>query len=96
MITKEMFLNAELNKISRVYYGKNRGCRCGCLGYYTSTSFCAFPCRDSINDLFVLRQLNRAKKIVLKGCEVDFGTTYVNVVTGKNTALCFYFDDIKG
>jgi hypothetical protein len=96
MITKEMFLTSELNQVSKVYYGKNRGCRCGCLGYYTSTSFSISRSGDLINDSFVLRQLKRAKNLVLKGCEVEFGTIYVNVVTGKNTALCFYFDDLKG
>jgi len=97
MITQEMFLNAELSQISQVYYGKDRCCRCGCKGVYTSTSFNNCPSSFAvINDSLVLKRLKKAKNIVLKGGDVDYGTSYVNIVTGKDLALCFYFVDVKG
>lgn len=93
--TKEEFLNSTIKDISQVYLGKDNHCRCGCGGDYTATSFMKNPRTEDINDELVLKRLIRAKQLVQKGAEVDFGGTYVNVVTGKNRALCFYFDDLK-
>jgi hypothetical protein len=92
-MTKEQFLSATLNQISQVYSGKRHCCRCGCGGDYTSTSFMANP-RSDVNDLLVENRLKRAKRLVESGADVAYGDTYVDIETGNNRALTFYFDEI--
>ncbi len=93
-MNRELFLESTLSQISQVYLGKNHNCRCGCAGSYTATSFMDEP-RDDINDKLVERRLKKAKALVLKGADVDYGETYVNVETGDNRALTFYFDEVR-
>lgn len=94
MINKEQFLSATLNQISHVYSGKDQHCRCGCGGEYVATSFMEEP-RSDVNDVLVEKRLKRAKRLVEQGADVDYGGTYVNIKTGENKALTFYFDEIK-
>jgi len=95
MLNKEQFLSATLNQISQVYLGKDHHCRCGCGGEYTATSFMEDP-RSDVNDSLVARRLKRAKRLVEAGiAAVEYSDTYVNIETGYNKALTFYFDDIK-
>lgn len=93
-MTREQFLQSEISNISQVYFGKDHCCRCGCGGIYTATSYMKDP-RSDVNDSLVEKRLKRAKKLVLEGAEVEYGDTYVNVVTGVNRALTFYFDEVK-
>ena len=92
-MTKEQFLQVEISNISQVYLGKDRYCRCGCGGTYTATTFMKNP-RSEVNDSLVQKRLKRAKKLVLEGAEVGYGNTYVNITTGNNRALTFYFDEL--
>lgn len=94
MITKEQFLSATLDQISQVYSGKNHHCRCGCGGEYVATSFMDEP-RSDINDSLVAKRLARGKRLVESYAVVEYGDTYVNIETGENKALTFYFDEIK-
>lgn len=87
------FLNATLNQVSQVYVGKDNCCRCGCGGTYVSTTFMK-DARSEVNDSLAQRRLTKAQNLVRSGAEVDFGGTYVNVVSGNNRAICVYFDDI--
>ena len=91
-ITKEEFLNATLDKISQVYSGRE-GCRCGCGGEYTATSFMKNP-RSTVNDVLVGKRLKRAKGLIKKGISFETGTTYINIITGVRRVLTFYFDEI--
>ena len=93
-MTKEQFLQAEISNISQVYFGKDRCCRCGCGGTYTATSYMENP-RSEVNDALVEERLKRAKKLVLEGAKVEYEDTYVNISTGVNRALTFYFDEVK-
>ena len=94
-MTTEEFLKIGLEGISHVYQGKDNHCRCGCGGEYTATSFMENP-RSTVDDKSVAKKLERAKKLISSGSvHYAFGTTYVNVVTGRNRALCFYFDELK-
>jgi hypothetical protein len=93
-MNRELFLESTLSQISQVYSGKNHNCRCGCAGSYTATSFMDEP-RDDINDKLVERRLKKAKTLILNGANVDYDKTYVNIETGDNRALTFYFDEIK-
>ena len=95
ILTKEFFLESKLNQVSQVYYGKRNSCRCGCRGKYTATTFMDKPRTEDINDSLVNKRLQRAKKLVEKGVDVMYGTTCVDVRTGKNISLTFYFDEIK-
>jgi len=94
MITKEQFLNATLNQISQVYSGKDHHCRCGCGGEYVATSFMEEP-RSDVNDSLVAKRLARGKRLVELGAIVEYGDIYVNIETGDNKALTFYFDEVK-
>ena len=93
-MTIEQFLQSEISNISQVYFGKDHCCRCGCGGNYTATSYMKDP-RSDVNDSLVQKRLKRAKKLVLEGAEVEYGYNFVNIPTGENRALTFYFDDLK-
>lgn len=93
-MTREQFLQSEISNISQVYFGKDHCCRCGCGGTYTATSYMKDP-RSDVNDSLVQKRLKRAKKLVLEGAEVEYGDNFINISTGENRALTFYFDEIK-
>ena len=92
-MTKEQFLQVEISNISQVYLGKDRYCRCGCGGTYTATTFMKNP-RSEVNNKLVETRLKRAKKLVLEGAAVEYSNIYVNITTGNNRALTFYFDEL--
>ena len=94
-MNKEQFLQATVSQVSQVYSGKRNCCRCGCGGDYTATSFMVKPRTDDINDALVAKRLKRAQKLVLEGADVDWGSNYVDIETGDNRCLCFYFDEVK-
>ena len=95
-MNKEQFLQATISQISQVYKGKRACCRCGCGGDYIATSFMENPRTEDVNDKLVERRLKQAKKLILEGnADVDYGTTYVDVETGWDRSLTFYFDEIK-
>jgi hypothetical protein len=94
-MTKELFLQATVQQVSQVYKGKRACCRCGCGGDYTATSYMDGPRTEDINDELVARRLKQAHKLVLEGASVDYGDTYVDVETGYDRSLTFYFDEIK-
>jgi hypothetical protein len=52
------------------------------------------PRTDEINNDLVARRLKRAKKLVQQGADVDYGDNYVDIETGNNRALTFYFDEV--
>lgn len=91
---KQDLLNAEIKQISQVYSGKRDCCRCGCKGTYTATSY-MINNRSDVDDKKVQRNLNRAKKLVLAGADVECGDTYIDVQTGNDRCLTFYFDEVK-
>lgn len=94
IITKEDFFNMTIKNISQVYSGKRDCCRCGCGGKYTATSFMK-DVRSDIDDTLVEEKLKRAKRLIENGAEYDAQDTYLDVKTGKNSSLTFYFDELK-
>ena len=93
-MNREKFLSARVENISQVYSGKRNCCRCGCGGEYTATSYMLFA-RSNENDKLVEKRLNRAKKLIQAGnVDVDFGDIYVDIETGNNRTLTFYFDEV--
>ena len=95
IILEEEFLNSNISQISQVYSGKRNCCRCGCGGTYTATTFMIGPRTSIIDNDLVEKRLNRAKKLIANGAEVDYGETWVDVQTGKDRSLTFYFDEVK-
>ncbi len=93
-ITIEQFMTKDISGISQVYLGKDNSCRCGCGGEYMATSYMQNP-RSEVNDDKVVKRLNRAKSLISKGAEYHLSDTYINVVTGNNRALTFYFDELR-
>lgn len=93
-ITIEQFLQMEIHNISQVYMGRDRCCRCGCGGTYTATSFMQDP-RSDVDDRLVNTRLTRAKRIIQGGGEYDLTETYINIPTGRDRCLTFYFDELK-
>ena len=94
-MNKEQFLQATVSQVSQVYSGKRNCCRCGCGGDYTATSFIVKPRTDDINDVLVAKRLKHAQRLVLEGADVDWGSNYVDIETGDNRCLAFYFDEVK-
>ena len=93
-MNRELFLESTLSQVSQVYLGKNHYCRCGCGGSYTATTFMDEP-RSDINDKLVEKRLKKAKALILKGVDVEYGKEYVNIETRNNRALTFYFDEVR-
>lgn len=93
-ITREQFLSSKLSDISQVYNGKRNCCRCGCGGNYVASSYMADN-RSEVNDSLVEKALKRAKRLVEDGADVLYGYTFVDVESGKDRTLTFYFDEIK-
>ena len=52
------------------------------------------PRTEDINDELVAKRLKRAKRLVESGASVDYNETYVNISTGNNRAMTFYFDEV--
>ena len=93
-MTKEQFLQScTIENISQTYSGRDRVCRCGCAGTYTATSYMKNP-RSDVNDKLVESRLKRAKRLILSGAEHEFLGTCLNLVTGNDRALTFYFDEL--
>ena len=93
-MNKQSFLEATVSQISQVYNGKRHHCRCGCGGNYVASSYMINP-RSEVNDSLVARRLKKAQKLVREGgVDVDYDTTYVDVETGNNRSLTFYFDEV--
>ena len=89
------FLSASLPNISQVYLGKRNCCRCGCGGTYTATTFMIDPRTDVIDNKLVEKRLKRAQNLVEGGADVQYGKTWVDVETGNDRTLTFYFDEVK-
>ncbi len=93
-MTREEFLAIGLDRISQVYEGKDRCCRCGCGGEYTATSSMETP-RSRVDDTLAESKLRRAKGLIQRGKVAEFGGNHVNIRFGINRALTFYFDELK-
>jgi hypothetical protein len=93
-MTREEFLTIGLDRISQVYEGKNRHCRCGCGGEYVATSSMEKP-RSRVDDALAESKLRRAKGLIQRGKVAEFGGNHVNISFGINRALTFYFDELK-
>lgn len=95
-MNEKLFLSATLENVSRVYSGKRDCCRCGCAGDYTDTSYNTAPnSYTDQNDRLVEKRLRRAQKLVASGTYVEYGETYVDIETGNDRTLTFYFDDVS-
>ena len=67
----------DASKVTKIYVGADRACRCGCLGTYHEVGTIGFK-----------RALTKALKL-----EADSqGTTYVNFPYGNNRAITVYYD----
>jgi hypothetical protein len=93
-MTKEDFLKVDISNVSQVYSGKRDCCRCGCGGEYTATSFMEEP-RSEVNNKLVEKRLKRAKRLVKEGADIFYGDTFMDIQTGKDRTLTFYFDELK-
>lgn len=95
-MNKEQFLSAKLKNISHIYSGKRDCCRCGCKGDYVRTSFTKNPALYlDINDTLAERRLRRAKKLVEQGARAEYWDFGVEVETGNDRCLTFYFEDVE-
>lgn len=93
-MTKEQFLQScTIENISQTYSGRDNVCRCGCAGTYTATSYMKNP-RSEVNDKLVESRLKRAKRLILSGADARFSDNHLNISTGHDRALTFYFDEL--
>lgn len=94
MITQDSFLyKIHYSDISKVYYGKDRCCRCGCGGNYTYTTLSnEKQTYYKTDDVSVIKMLMKAKGLILRGAKADYGEKYVNLVVEADVALTFYFN----
>ena len=50
--------------------------------------------RSEVNDSLVSKRLSRAKKLIQSGADTLFGDKWVDIETGENRCLTFYFDEV--
>lgn len=91
-MTKNQFLNLQIDKVSQVYYGVDNCCRCGCAGTYYATEYMINP-RSDVNTAKARKLLEQAQERAMTSRSVEYGDTYVNVPFGKK-AICVYFDEV--
>lgn len=74
----------DASKVTKIYIGKDRYCRCGCGGQYA----------DRGDPIFE----KRLKRFAKMWCDyeadpvADVGDTFLNISYGDNRALTVYFD----
>jgi len=79
--------NIEADRVTNIYLGRDRICRCGCAGEYVRRGESMFE-----------KRLNRFMKMAktYKFCDTpeqpDIGANYLNISYGKDRALTVYFD----
>ena len=93
-MTKQEFLDLQLNQVSQIYIGKDRCCRCGCGGDYIATSYMD-QARSDVNDKLALELLQRAQKVAVRSRSTEYADIYVNVPIGGRKAITVYFDEVK-
>ena len=95
-MNKELFLSATIENVSRSYSGQRDCCRCGCRGVYTDTTYNTSPnVYTDVNNKLVETRLRRAKKMVESGANVEYFLNGVDIESGNNRSLTFYFDYVK-
>ena len=94
MNTQEIIGLLRLDNISQVYSGKRNCCRCGCGGEYTATSYMDKP-RSEVDDALVKSRIKRAVRLLAQGAEYDYHPVFLDVKTGEDRTLTFYFDELK-
>lgn len=74
-------------KITKIYMGRDRICRCGCAGEYVDRGEPMFEKR-------VERFMKMAQTYNFKDnrYQNDIGPNYVNISYGRDRALTIYFD----
>jgi hypothetical protein len=97
-MTKEQFMESTVANFSQVYKGKRDCCRCGCGGTYFASTYGDENVQgrsNSVDNKKVERYLRQAKKCIDYGKDYIIGKTYIDVETGKDRTLTFYFDELK-
>ena len=85
MSEKDMLISFEsepynFNKATKIYFGKNNSCRCGCNGTYAY--------KDKNPELFITyaNEIMRLCAVIL-----EINTIYINIPIGGNMAYTIYF-----
>lgn len=84
----------KLSDVSQIYIGKDKACRCGCLGYYISTSYMLKP-RSEVDDKQAQELLDQSIEFVIKGFEIECRETLVNIKIGSGQAITIYLNELK-
>jgi hypothetical protein len=71
------------NKITKIYMGRDRICRCGCAGEYVERG-------EPMFDLRLKRFIRMAETYTVG--QDDIGDNYINLSYGQDRALTVYFD----
>ena len=73
----------DAEKVTQIYMGRDKICRCGCAGEYVRRG-------EPLFDLRVKRFARMWENY--KPTEDDLGSSYLNVSYGQDRALTVYFD----
>jgi len=96
--TKEEFMKSTISNFSQVYKGKRNCCRCGCGGIYFATTYGDSLVQGRANyvdNRKVERYLRQAKKCLEYGKDYIIGENNIDIETGNDRCLTFYFDELK-
>lgn len=79
----------DASKVTKIYMGRDRVCRCGCAGEYVSRGK-----QGHLAEKFDKRVARFAKMWAeyIPDPKDDIGDNYLNISYGKNRALTVYFD----
>lgn len=77
--SQEVVLDIDLNKVTKIYFGQDRACRCGCKGEY-------FEGLENI--LSMLDEIKALRSVE----EVDAREAWINISLPRNKAYTIYFN----
>jgi hypothetical protein len=109
IVTGDKMRMAELHElrvedIYQAYVGRKEGCRCGCNGDYSSSSFAPKEEQSSeVNDRKVANTLRTMNRLVGEGCELEFmaldgsdaGGFFFNVTNENGRVYSVYTNPAK-
>lgn len=83
-------MTIDISKITKIYMGRDRICRCGCAGEYVERGEPLFESRVS-RFMKMAETYNFEEHVTDQGF-LDKGPNYMNISYGKDRALTVYFD----
>ena len=83
-------MSIDISKITKIYMGRDRTCRCGCAGEYLEPNDKLFSKR--VKRFMAMAATYNFEEHVTDQGFLDKGPNYMNISYGQDRALTIYFD----